>query len=86
MAKNLVLVTKDGGVTTVVLNSPDALNALSSPPRQSLTETFLTLRDDDETQVIILTGAGRAFTVGLDLKELGGNFLDADTACRRVKY
>ena len=72
MAEDLVLVTKDSGVTTVTLNRPDALNALSGALRQALAETFLTLRDDDETQVIILTGAGRAFTVGLDLKELGG--------------
>lgn len=72
MAEDLVLVTKDGGVATVTLNRPDALNALSGALRQSLAETFLTLRNDDETQVIILTGAGRAFTVGLDLKELGG--------------
>jgi enoyl-CoA hydratase len=72
MAEDFVLVTKDSGVTTVTLNRPDALNALSGALRQALAETFLTLRDDDETQVIILTGAGRAFTVGLDLKELGG--------------
>jgi len=72
MATELVLVTKDDGVTTVTLNRPDALNALSGALRQAIAETFLTLKDDADTQVIILTGAGRAFTVGLDLKELGG--------------
>lgn len=71
-AENLVLVATDGGVTTVTLNRPEALNALSGALRQSLAKTFLDLRDDEATQVIILTGAGRAFTVGLDLKELGG--------------
>ncbi len=71
-AENLVLVATDGGVTTVTLNRHEALNALSGALRQSLAKTFLDLRDDEETQVIILTGAGRAFTVGLDLKELGG--------------
>lgn len=40
--------------------------------RNRITEVFDALRDDAETEVIILTGAGRAFTVGLDLKELGG--------------
>jgi enoyl-CoA hydratase len=48
------------------------LNALSGALRQAIVETFHHLREDAETEVIILTGAGRAFTVGLDLKELGG--------------
>jgi enoyl-CoA hydratase len=54
------------------MNRPNALNALSGELRQAIVETFHHLRDDAETEVIILTGAGRAFTVGLDLKELGG--------------
>jgi enoyl-CoA hydratase len=69
---DLVLITRNNGVTTVTLNRPEALNALSGPLRQAIAETFITLAEDDTTQVIILTGAGRAFTVGLDLKELGG--------------
>ena len=72
MTNELVLVEKDQGVATVTLNRPEALNALSSALRETITATFHQLRNDTETQVIILTGAGRAFTVGLDLKELGG--------------
>ena len=70
--ENLVLVEKDGGVTTVTFNRPEALNALSAALRNRITEIFNGLSDDPDTEVIILTGAGRAFTVGLDLKELGG--------------
>lgn len=69
---SLVLVDTDDGVTTVTLNRPEALNALSAALRNRIIETFDTLKDDDDTEVIVLTGAGRAFTVGLDLKELGG--------------
>ena len=69
---DLVLVTRHDGITTVTLNRPEALNALSGPLRQAIAETFLELASDESTEVIILTGAGRAFTVGLDLKELGG--------------
>ncbi len=69
---NLVLLEKDRGVTTVTFNRPEALNALSAALRNRITATFFELSDDPETEVIILTGAGRAFTVGLDLKELGG--------------
>ena len=70
--ENLVLLEKDRGVTTVTFNRPEALNALSTALRNRITETFFELSVDAETEVIILTGAGRAFTVGLDLKELGG--------------
>ena len=72
MSEQLVLVEKDQGVTTVTLNRPEALNALSLGLRSAIAGTFVQLAKDDETEVIILTGAGRAFTVGLDLKELGG--------------
>jgi enoyl-CoA hydratase len=68
----LILIDRDAGVTTVTLNRPTALNALSAALRQRIVEVFAELRDDADTQVVILTGAGRAFTVGLDLKELGG--------------
>ena len=72
MDNDLVLIEKNQGVATVTMNRPDALNALSVALRQAIVETFHHLRDDAKTEVIILTGAGRAFTVGLDLKELGG--------------
>jgi enoyl-CoA hydratase len=68
----LVLVEKSSGITTVTLNRPEALNALSMALRNRIAEVFTELADDAETEVVILTGAGRAFTVGLDLKELGG--------------
>src|SRR5690554_3578548 len=69
---DLVLVERDDGVTTVTLNRPEALNALSAALRSRIAEVFTELANDTATEVVILTGAGRAFTVGLDLKELGG--------------
>ena len=68
---DIVLAETTDGVTLVTLNRPDALNALSVAMRQAIAETFIELKDDEATKVIILTGAGRAFTAGLDLKELG---------------
>jgi len=68
----LVLVERDHGITTVTLNRPQALNALSAGLRNEIANVFTELARDDTTEVVILTGAGRAFTVGLDLKELGG--------------
>ena len=69
--QDLVLRETSDGVTVVTLNRPDALNALSVAMRDAIANTFLELREDEATKVIILTGAGRAFTAGLDLKELG---------------
>jgi enoyl-CoA hydratase len=72
MNKELVLVEHHDGVATVTLNRPQALNALSMALRNRIAEVFAELDADEAVQVIVLTGAGRAFTVGLDLKELGG--------------
>lgn len=68
---SVITTNTQDGVTTVTLNRPKQLNALSYDLRQGIAETFTWLKDDDATRVIILTGAGRAFCAGLDLKELG---------------
>jgi enoyl-CoA hydratase len=75
---DLILISRDSGVTTVTLNRPEALNALSGALRRRIVDVFTELREDTATEVIILTGAGRAFTVGLDLKELGGEIPASD--------
>lgn len=68
----LVLVEKDGGVATVTLNRPDAMNALSRALRSELYHAMTAIEADPAIRCVILTGAGtRAFTAGLDLKELG---------------
>lgn len=70
-AMSVILKSTENGVTTVTLNRPKPLNALSYELRAAITETFLELKNDPDTKVIILTGSGRAFCAGLDLKELG---------------
>jgi enoyl-CoA hydratase len=76
---DLVLVEQQGGIATVTLNRPEALNALSAALRNRIVEAFTALATDVGVEVIILTGAGRSFTVGLDLKELGGE-IDASAS------
>lgn len=69
---DLVLVEKAGGVATVMLNRPEAMNALSKALRKRLYEVMTAIDADPEVRAVVLTGAGeRAFTAGLDLKELG---------------
>jgi enoyl-CoA hydratase len=67
----VILVEKTGGVATVTLNRPTAMNALSRELRSAIAETFEKLEADPEVRAVILTGAGKAFCAGLDLKELG---------------
>lgn len=72
MTDQPVLVERRGSVAIVTLNRPQAMNALSSAMRAQLAEAFRTLDGDERIAAIVLTGAGdRAFTAGLDLKELG---------------
>ena len=62
------------GVAIVTLNRPEAMNALSKALRAELAEAMLALANDDAVRAVVLTGAGhRAFTAGLDLKELGAS-------------
>ncbi len=71
MTEPVLLVDKADGLALLTLNRPHRLNALSLDLRRALFETFAALEADTETRVVILTGAGRAFSAGLDLEELG---------------
>ena len=55
------------GLVTVTLNRPEKLNAISQKMHRELQEVCTGLRDDFEARVVILTGAGRAFSAGADL-------------------
>ena len=58
-----------GGVATVTLNRPDALNALTVPMKEALLAAFRRLEREKAIRAVILTGAGRAFCAGQDLRE-----------------
>ena len=70
MSEPVLVVEKQGGIATLALNRPKAMNALSRDLVSSIAQAFLELKEDEETGVVILTGAGRAFCAGIDLKEL----------------
>lgn len=72
MADTLLKIEREGAVATFTLNRPEQLNALNAPLRRALRTAFLDLQQPGDVAVVILTGAGRAFCAGLDLKELGG--------------
>ncbi|MGE5850217.1 MAG: enoyl-CoA hydratase/isomerase family protein [Candidatus Methylomirabilota bacterium] len=72
-----VLYRRDGRIARIALNRPEVLNAENMPFLNDLTEAVHALRDDREARVAIVTGAGRAFCAGVDLKALSGGSLDA---------
>ncbi|HEU5296049.1 MAG TPA: enoyl-CoA hydratase [Burkholderiaceae bacterium] len=77
MAEPIVLrEVSDDGVAVVTLNRPQAMNALSRELLDALARTIDELADDARVRVLVLTGAGRAFCAGLDLKELGSGRTD----------
>lgn len=87
---SLVTIERDGAVAVVTLNRPEAMNALSRALRAELARAMEQVDADDAVRAVVLTGAGRrAFTAGLDLKELGVDGLGAanadDAAANPVK-
>src|SRR5688572_14544508 len=69
------------GVGTIRLNRPDAMNSLDTATKVALRDTVRAAAEDEAVRCVVLTGTGRAFCVGQDLKEhiglLEANDLDA---------
>src|SRR6516225_6855161 len=62
----------DDHVATITYNRPDALNAINSGMRRDLNHAFARFRDEPDAWVAIVTGAGRAFCAGADIKDGAG--------------
>jgi enoyl-CoA hydratase/carnithine racemase len=82
-----VLYELDGHVATITYNRPEALNAINGELRRDLNAAFARFRDEEEAWVGIVTGAGRAFCAGADLRdgagstgEFAGTFWEKPTA------
>jgi enoyl-CoA hydratase/carnithine racemase len=69
MANNTVLYEKNQNVAIITLNRPERLNAITRELLSGLIEKLETARMDADVVAVILTGAGRAFCAGEDLKE-----------------
>jgi enoyl-CoA hydratase len=68
MSEDAVLQERRGQVLLVTLNRPDARNAVNGALAQGLAEALDTLDADDELRVGVITGAGKGFSAGMDLK------------------
>jgi enoyl-CoA hydratase/carnithine racemase len=65
-------------VAYITLNRPERLNALTFEVYRELTDAFSALRDEREVRAVVITGAGRAFCSGGDVREIIGPLFERD--------
>lgn len=69
MTDQPVTYTVSAGVATITLNRPDAMNSLDVATKVALRDAVLEAAEEDAARCVVITGSGRAFCVGQDLKE-----------------
>jgi 2-(1,2-epoxy-1,2-dihydrophenyl)acetyl-CoA isomerase len=70
MADDAVIVRREGGAATIELNRPEALNAWNRDLGLGLKDAVLGVAADDSVRAVMITGAGRAFSSGADLRDI----------------
>src|ERR1044071_5784879 len=66
------------GIGTITLNRPERLNAITFEVYHELTDFIAQLRDEKDVRVVIITGAGRAFCSGGDVRDIIGELQGRD--------
>lgn len=61
---------RENGILTVTFNRPETLNAFDDDMDREISRVFIDITHDPETNVVVLTGAGRAFSAGGDVEEM----------------
>jgi enoyl-CoA hydratase/carnithine racemase len=64
-----IIFEKNEGIATITLNRPGKLNAQTPQMYLELADAYRLVDEDDETRVLVITGAGRAFSAGADVSE-----------------
>jgi len=72
MAHEFLNLERDGGIATLTLNRPTALNAWNRQMRDELRDAVRGLVEDDDLRVLVITGTGRAFSAGEDVRGMQG--------------
>jgi enoyl-CoA hydratase/carnithine racemase len=83
-AEQLVLYEQRGPAAWLTLNRPEKLNALSYELVRQLRAELTRAAEDDEVKVVVLTGAGRAFSAGYDLSEEADSKVEGADRWRRI--
>ncbi|MAM60341.1 enoyl-CoA hydratase-related protein [Maritimibacter sp. UBA3975] len=69
MSDDPILYENDGAIARITLNRPDAFNAMDPTLREGLREAILNVHENADVRTVIISGAGRGFCSGTDLKE-----------------
>jgi enoyl-CoA hydratase len=87
VAETLNLDRPRAGVLVLQLNRPQQLNAINQVMRDELRAAFADIAADRSVNVVVLTGAGRGFCSGIDIRNFGGTTLEAsDPAIDRLRF
>ena len=71
MEYKYVIFTREEGVAIITMNRTERLNAMSVELMDEMRDALEVVKADPDTRVLILTGAGRAFCAGADVKQMG---------------
>jgi len=79
MINKNIIINIDAKVAEITLNRPERMNAITLELLKNLKEELITLNKNENISVIILTGAGKAFSAGVDLRQLEENGTDVSS-------
>ena len=79
-----ILLYRTGSAAKIVINRPERMNAWSTAVSRDLLEVLTDLAGDDEVRAVLLTGAGRAFCSGADLKDAAASGQGVPSCRRRA--
>lgn len=74
MAVEGLIFSKEEGIATITFNRPERLNAVTEAMRTEVHRIATELRGDEEVKVLVITGAGEAFSTGADASELTADY------------
>ncbi len=80
-----IALSRQDGLLTITLNRPETLNAVDAVAHEELAEVFNFAATDDATEVVLLTGAGKAFSAGGNLEHIAANAARPERFDREVR-
>jgi enoyl-CoA hydratase len=87
VTETLIVDRPQAGIVVLQLNRPKQLNAINQVMRDELTQMFADFAADASVNVVVLTGAGRGFCSGIDVRDFGSGMLEAsDPAIDRLRF